>query len=248
MNEMSFEERLLERAAASMTYPATPQLRGRVVSAIASPTPRRVGSEMRRPLVLGLATAAAIVVAVVLGVPASRTAVAKFFHIQGSKIERLPTARPGETPTPFPTPVGLLYDTRRVDLADAERIVRFRPLLPSDSGQPDTTYILSYGDEPIVVLHYDRFDLWESRAVGFFGKGVPGDQIIDRLTIRGRDAMFIREGNHIVQYFNASGTPVEGSARTVDRSTMVWNDGTTFFRLETDLPEADAVKILESLR
>src|SRR2546430_9011601 len=142
MNEMSFEERQLERVGASMRYPATPQLRGRVVSAIASPTPRRMGPAMRRPLVLGLAAAAAVIIAVVLGVPASRTAVAKFFHIQGSKIERLPTARPGETPTPFPTPAGLLYDTRPVGLDDAERIVRFRPLLPSDSGEPDTTYIL----------------------------------------------------------------------------------------------------------
>ena len=248
MNEMSFEERLLERAAASMTYPVTPPLRARVVSAVSAPAVRRVRPEMRRPLVLAIAAAAAVIIAVVLGVPASRTAVAKFFHIQGSKIERLPTARPGETPTPFPTPAGLLYDTRPVGLDDAERIVRFRPLLPSDSGEPDTTYILSYGDEPIVVLHYERFDLWEARNIGFFGKGVPDDQIIDRLTIKGRDAMFIRGGNHIVQYFNASGTPVEGSARTVDRSTMIWNDGTTFFRLETDLPEADAVKILETLR
>ena len=41
-----------------------------------------------------------------------------------------------------------------------------------------------------------------------------------------------------MQYFNASETPVEGSARTVDRSTLIWNDGTTFFRLETDLAEA----------
>ena len=123
MNEMSFEERLLERVGASMAYPATPQLRGRVVSAIASPTPRRMGPEMRRPLVLGLAAAAAVIIAVVLGVPASRTAVAKFFHIQGSKIERLPTARPGETPTPFPTPVGLESEakTNPYDLGASRR-------------------------------------------------------------------------------------------------------------------------------
>jgi hypothetical protein len=121
-------------------------------------------------------------------------------------------------------------------------------LVPESAGDPVTTYILSYGDEPIVVLHYERFDLWESRAGGFFGKGVAPDQIIDALQIKGRDANWIRGGNHIVQYFNASGTPVEGSARTVDRSTMIWNDGTTFFRLETDLSEGDAVKILESLR
>jgi len=95
MNEMSFEELLLERVAASMTYPVTPQLPARVVSAVSAPAVRRVGPEMRRPLVLAIAAAAAVVVAVVLGVPASRTAVATFFHIQGSKIERLPTPRPG---------------------------------------------------------------------------------------------------------------------------------------------------------
>ena len=165
MNEMTFEERLLERAAASMTYPATPQLRARVVSAVSAPAVRRVGPEIRRPLVLGIAAAAAVVIAVVLGVPASRTAVAKFFHIQGSKIERLPTAPPGETPTPFPTPVGLESEARRVSLDDAARIVRFRPLLPRD-GDPAATYIVTYGDLPLVVLHYERFDLWETRAGG----------------------------------------------------------------------------------
>src|SRR5437763_10816018 len=139
MNEMRFEERLLERAAASMTYPATPQLRTRVVSAISAPAARRATPELRRPLVLAFAAAAAIVVAVVLGVPASRTAVAKFFHIQGSKIERLPTPGPGVTPTPFPTPAGLESEARRVSFDDAARIVRFRPLLPAE-GDPEATY------------------------------------------------------------------------------------------------------------
>jgi hypothetical protein len=247
MNEMSFEERLLEGAAASMTYPATPQLRGRVVSAISAPAPRRVSPSLRRALVLSMAAAAAVVVAVVLGVPASRTAVAKFFHIQGSKIERLPTPRPGETPTPFPTPAGLESEARRVSLDEAARVVRFQPLLPSDD-DPLATYIAMYGDQPVVVLHYDRFDLWEARTVGFFRKDITAEQTLDTPMIKARGAQYISGGNHIVQYFNEFGTPVEGSQRTVDRSTMIWNDGTTFFRLETDLSEADAIKILESLR
>ena len=247
MNEMSFEELLLERVAASMTYPVTPQLPARVVSAVSAPAVRRVGPEMRRPLVLAIAAAAAVVAAVVLGVPASRTAVAKFFHIQGSKIERLPTPRPGETPTPFPTPAGLESEARRVGFDDATRIVRFRPLLPSD-GDPLATYIATYNEQAVVVLHYDRFDLWEARTVGFFRKDITADQTLDTPMIKGKGAQYIPSGTHIVQYVNASGTPVEGSQRTVDRNTLIWNDGTTFFRLETDLPEADAVKILESLR
>ncbi len=134
-----------------------------------------------------------------------------------------------------------------VTMDDAARIVGFRPLLPADRGGAEP-YILLYGQTPVAVMHYDDFDLWETRAGGFFGKSVTADAVINQLQINGHDAVWVIGGNHIVQYYNDAGTPVAGSQRTVDRNTMIWNDGTTFFRLETTLPESDAVAILQSLQ
>jgi hypothetical protein len=37
------------------------------------------------------------------------------------------------------------------------------------------------------------------------------------------------------------------SVRTVERSTLIWSSGPTFYRLETDLTEEEAVTLAESL-
>lgn len=104
MDELMLE-RLLRRAAANSAYPPTPALRGRVLAAITEPAPARPS---RRPAfaLAAIATIATIALAlsIALTVPNSRSAIAEFFGVEGSKIERLPTPAPGVTPTPLPAP------------------------------------------------------------------------------------------------------------------------------------------------
>src|SRR5262245_54597556 len=102
MDEL-YEVTLLERAASHVVYPATPDRRGRVPAAIgqspaASPSMRRTNAQrprLQRAFAAIVAAVAVVGSAIVLGVPASRSAIAEFFGIEGSEVEILPSPAPG---------------------------------------------------------------------------------------------------------------------------------------------------------
>jgi len=250
MDDVTFERDVLARLAAAMAYPPTPTLRGRVLAAIATPGApaiRQARPAARRWVLAAVVAALATGIALAVAVPSSRSAIADYFGISGSKIEILPTAAPGVTSTPFPTPAGIERYATPAALDAAQAAAGFPPALPAGEGEPQATYLVDYGPPPAVVLHYERFDLWESRAYGFYVKGVPAELIIRDFTINGRPATLIRGGAHIVRYVDASGNEVAASVRTVERTTLIWNGAQNFYRLETDLPEAAAIDLATSL-
>lgn len=249
MDDLQFEQEVVGRIAAQASYPATPALRAWVLAAIAEDTPGRSRPALprRRALLLASAVALAVAIVVVLAVPRSRGAVADFFGVQGSKIEILPTPAAGVTPTPFPTPAGIQWIATPTSLDIARSAAGFDPALPRGQGEPLGVYLVDYGRPPVVVLQYARFDLWESRTVGFFVKGVPEGVTVHDRTVKGLPATWIGEGEHIVRFVDSSGQEVAASVRTVDRGTLIWSSGGTFYRLETDLTEEEAVSIAESL-
>ncbi len=252
MDDLTFERDVLTRAAATMAFPPPPQLRARVVAAIAAEPTARERRAVPLPGMVrfaALATAIAVLVAVTLSLvlPGPRGAVADFFGIGGSKIEVLPTPHPPTTPTPFPTPAGLESYATPSSLDAAALAIGFSPAVPPGEGAPDETFVVDYFDVRVAVLHYARFDLWESRDIGFFLKGVPADLTIRDFEINGRPATLIHGGAHIARFIGADGTEVAGSLRTVDRTTLIWDGARNRYRLESDLPEADIVRIAESL-
>lgn len=260
-------ERGLRRLAAQASYPPTPELRARVVAAIAAEQSAAThGRERARVAIsptnrIAWALAAMLVAAVVglaVAVPGSRHAVADFFGISGSHIEILPTPAPGVTPTPFPTPAGIQSYATPSSLIDVRRDHGFEPALPPGWGEPKGVYIADYLGAFPVVLQYDAFDLWEVQlSGGTFNKGVPiqgvfdksarSGTVIENLTINGNPAVWIAGGEHIVRYVDAEGRTVDASVRTVERNTLVWHNDSFFYRLETDLPKADAIRIAKSL-
>ena len=247
MDDLTFEERVLARIAGEATYPAARPMRARVVAAIAEDRRGHDTATRGRPLAFSAMAAVLVAALVVLALPGPRGAVADFFGIRGSKIEILPTPAPGVTPTPLPTPAGIRFIATPTSLQGAESASRFAPKLPPGRGTPEGVYLVDYGAAPVVVLSYARFDLWESQTDGFFVKGVQqGIDIHDR-TVKGEPATWIGEGEHIVVFEDATGQRVVASVRTVERGTLIWNSGPTFYRLETDLPEEEAVRIAESL-
>ena len=240
--------RLLERAAATTTYPATPMLRGRVMAAL-SATGAAPGRATRPAFVLGaLAIVALAVVAAALAVPSSRSAIAELFGIEGSRIERLPTPAPGVTPTPLPTPGDLTSIATRVSLDEAERRAGFRPALPRDAGEPDGVYVKTYREgETVAIVSYAAFDVWEMRPRAvFFGKGLPDGVIAVDTTVGGRPARWIEGGPHIARLFDESDT-IPGSERTVARDTLIWRTDFALYRMETTLQLADAIRVAETL-
>lgn len=250
MRNDNFEQLLLSRAASTIAYPATPALRARIVARIATQgTARRAPLAVPtnvRPFAAAAAAVAIAALALSLAIPMSRSALAEFFGIEGERIERLPTPAPGTTPTPFPTPQGIESIATPFTLAEAATRLGFAPALPDGAGAPDGVYLLSL-PEAVVVLQYPRFDLWQSKTIGFFGKGLPAEALLREFLIGGEPAAWISGGNHIVTFIDARGTPVVASQRTVSRNTLVWSTNYANYRLETDLSEAEAIAIAEQL-
>jgi hypothetical protein len=239
MDERAFEQ-LMSRAAATTAYPPTPQLRNRVLARIGDTAP---SARLPRIFFAAAAAFAALVVAAVLAIPASRSAVAAFFGIEGSTVERLPTAASG-TPTPFPTPAEVQAIATPLSLVEARALVDFEPAFPS-IGAPQQIYTPDWG-APVLILHYDDFDLWET-SQGGFGKGLPEGTLLQDVTVRGRPARWLSGASHIVTFTDAAGNELVVSQRTVDRNTLVWRGESLLYRIETDLPLAEAMRIAESL-
>jgi len=251
MDDVTFE-RGLARLAAGMMYPETPQLRARVVAAVER-APRRRAVSLEPSLGLAIAAsviAAIIALAVALSVPTSRDAMADFFGVKGSTIEFLPTPQPGVTPTPI--------DASRADialvatpfsLADVERALGFAPLR-ADGEEPRATYALRYGDQLVVVLRYDDFDLWQARLQQDvnFGKDAPPGVRVEDVFVDGQPARWVTGGPHFAAFVDAGGERIEASSRLVERSTLIWNEGDVFLRMETTLAKEEALDVARSVR
>ncbi len=240
-------ERLLLAAAARTTYPATPDLRGRVLARLA--TGERPRHALRPSFGLAMVVLVAIIAAIfALALSPSREAIARFFGVEGSKVERLPTPAPGTTATPFPAPVGLA-GAKPVSLPEAAEATGFQPALPRATNALRQAYLVIYGSQPVVVLHFDQFDLWEARLEprANFGKGVPTGVVIQDVEVGGRSGTWITGGSHVVAYISPSGEIVRGSERTVTKSTLIWRTPSLFYRLETDLSLEEAIRIAETL-
>src|SRR5690242_7900358 len=149
-------------AARDASWPATPDLRARVLDRLRTPAvtlPRAGGGKQAavpRGVVLAAVALLIAAVLVVLAVPRTRTAVAEFFGlVEGYRIEVLtptPTAAPAlassETPvrTPTATPTAtLLQDVaQRSTLEEAAKRLGFEPALPASPETPEV-YLLDTG-------------------------------------------------------------------------------------------------------
>lgn len=243
MHELTFDQDL-RAIAARATFPAAPSLRARVLAGIDEPRGARRRTS-RAPYAFA-AAAMAIVVAVIaaaLAVPGSRTAIADFFGVEGSEIEVVPSA------TAFAPPEDIGATARPASLDEARDALGFALALPPGAGEPVAVYVVRYGTQDVAVARYGEFDLWQARldTDASFGKGAPPGVTVEDTFVAGMPARWISGGPHIVQFNSPDGALVPGSERTVDANTLIWNDGDTFFRMETKLAFADARRIAESV-
>lgn len=251
-SELTPLDALLREAAGATTWPETPDLRAFVMARVSASKPAAF-SPRWRPVAIRAAVAIAAVVliaALVVGVSRdARDAVADFLGlaVEGEEIRVLPSPAPGVTETPFPPPVPLEEIGTPVAPDEAARLMGFEPASPAGAGAPSAIYLIQYFDVPVLVLDYERFDLWES-DLGVFQKFTKDVEQIEELTINGRPAYLIRGGPHIVRFVNAEGVVAAGSIRTVLAETLVWKGATTNYRLEFDaLSRNEAIALAESL-
>lgn len=228
-------QRLLEYTAASTSYPETPELSRGVLARIntLSRTERRL-----RPAFVALALLLLALGAALLA-PPSREAIARFFGVQGATIERLPAGVPL---TPYPRPTSL--DTQAAPVTTSEIADAAKPSVPDALLQP---YVVTYRGQRVVILHYERFDLWQTQLpiTATFSKLAPPEARVRDVKVGAHDGRWLT-GEHYV-YYTLNGQFVEGSQRAVTRNTLVWRTPKAFYRLETGLSLDEALAIARTL-
>ena len=257
MNELrptAMIEVQLHQAAREVVWPATPDLRGSVLSRLDHPRAR--GRVLpRRALGAALAVVVLLVIAV-LANPSTRTAVAEFFGlVEGYRIEIVPTitapAGPSAAPsTPTPSgraavPLGFASQTT---LEAAASTVGFAPALPAGEPEP-VVYLARFGEQTFVILQYPSFDLWQSRegVPVMMVKTLPDGRVVQNPQVHGRTGFWVAGIERSMRFVDADGRDIPGSARTVGRNALIWNGVSRLYRLETDLPLAEALRLADSL-
>jgi hypothetical protein len=226
-------ERELTALAAFVDFPAERDL-AQAVRARLAPRSRR-----RRALVVVLA-ALALAIAVAFAVPPARSAILRFFHLQGVTIERVDKLP--EVKTSGPLDLG-----HPISLADAQRTAGFRPLTSDLLGAPDR--VTWDGHQLWFVYGHTRLLLSQFRAGGldlFIKKVVEPQTHIQRVTVNGGLGFFISGASHFL--YLAPTRVVHDERVRLARDVLLWEQGRLTLRLEGDLTVAQALRIAHSLK
>jgi hypothetical protein len=251
-------EHQVRRLAQRMAYPATPDVWPAVRAEVARRESRRAALLPRRAAVL-----AAVLLAVCLAlsaIPEARAAVYRVFQIGVIRILVEPaTPTPGFTPGPTAVPSATATPLLQApfDLQGAASLSSIEaamgeavrlPTYPKDIGDPDLAFLQSV-DGPIAVLVWlDPEDAGRARlALTILGRGAFGGKanmrLIEETRVDGRPALWL-VGPHALLLRSG-----EMDYRTlVQGNVLIWELGETTYRLETDQPLQEAIRIAESMQ
>lgn len=235
-------------ADARLPYPPTPLMSDSVLQRIARPAP--LGHRMASfgPAAAAVAIVLAAIVALV-SISSTRESIAGFLGlaVEGEEIEVLPTPRPGVSATPLPSPPALESIAERVAPAEAAAALGFEPAAPSGES-PLAIYLLRYHNQPVVVLRFAEYDLWQAQPGGFVGKGITLDgTVVEEARIGDLPAYWITGGPRLVTFRDADGSEIAGTQRTVTANTLVWSTPIRYYRIEGDITLGRALAIAATL-
>ena len=262
---------------ARIDWPATPDLRGRVLARIAAPRRsewwRAIWSP-RYAFAPALVTIALALLAVLVFSPEARATATDILRLRGVEIFRGPVPSPSPspsrspgaivTPTPFPTAgLGVL-----VSLDEARARAGYPIVLPTDPalGAPDQVYLRSTTTSTAVSLVYtERAGIPTSAQAGvaaivtefsggtvdeqFFGKVIDRGTTLQKVTVNGQPGFWI-EGTPHFFFYRPSGNPtaVEQETLRLAGNTLIWTQGDLLMRLEAQVDQATALRIAASVR
>lgn len=236
-----WEERLAA-IAGGLAYPATPDLAARR----STPSARR-RSAFRRAWSYAAAVLALFAVGV-LAVPQARASVIDFLRVGDIRLILAPaTATPIATRIPILTPTVPTL-SGRTTLAQARLLARFPirlPAYPSDLGPPDEVYLQEFDGQVVVTVWLapagdPRLALYHITEREFALKAVA---TVEQTTVNGQPALWVR-GPHFAQFQDSR----MGEIQLVAGNVLIWTQDEVTYRLESQMPLEEAVRIAESLR
>jgi hypothetical protein len=253
----------LSQAAADFSYPATPQLYGRVMGAIEAKSARPhwfslSASLLRRvPIYAGLALLLAVISA--FAIPPVRSAVANFFHVQGVVIKRAPSPLPSISPTGSPR--NLLGE--QVTLSQARAGAAFLVLVPARLGPPDAVYLDDRVPGDVVTLVYlARPGIPVEPQTGYgivitefrgdlnpeyLEKNLNPTTKLQETSLAGAPAYWIAGTPHELVVVGVDGEPREEPMRMA-ANTLIWARQGVTYRIESLLSEQQSLAIAGSMK
>jgi hypothetical protein len=240
-------ERRLSEIAAGLVYPPTPDLARRFALSTGTSEPATLAAAPKRVWAFA-AILLALLAAGVLAVPQARASLVEFLRFGAIRL-----ILGGPTPTPSPTPVAgratptAIVLSGRTSLDEAKAEARFPILLPShpaDLGPPDEVYLQEFEGQVVLTLWRNpdgtaRLALYHLTEQDFAVKAV---QVIQTTVVDGTPALWAR-GPHFVRLQDST----FGQLELVAGDVLIWTAGGVTYRLESDLPLVEAVRIAESL-
>lgn len=242
-------EHALVALGRELEVPESPDVAPAVLDRIERPDAEARGRRPRRwSLVVAFAALAAV--AATLAVPDARSALFRFLHIGGERIEFV-----DELPSLSPDPAGVDLDVvlgERVSLADARRRAGFDLRELEDA--PDRVYLgprgtvwFLYGEPQAVKLLVAQTALLSVDDQLILKKiSGPGTRVEESL-VNGQRGYFLSGDPHLVLLLDEVGQPVEESA-WLAQNVLVWEEDGIAIRLEGDFSKGEAVDLAKRLR
>jgi len=235
------------RHANHFPYPPTPDLAGgeRTRLAAAMPVAKRYA---HRRLAWAIIAAVAILVATLLTVPTTRAALLEWFQVGAVRIWLV---EPTQTPSPPRIDLNLLQSLGgETTLAAAQAQVDFTlrfPTYPADLGPPDRVYLQDLDGDAVVLVWLVADDPAQVRlTLHILTSNVTAWKM--QPTIEGggyvhdQPALWLR-GPYLVVRRNGDWDAM----RLVQGHVLLWTEDELTYRLESNLPLEEAIRLAESL-
>ena len=266
MNELEqelFEKRLIS-IAKGLDYPRTPDIASSVTTRLRPVTrPRFISRKLAWSLTILL-----ILFSSLMLIPPARAAIIEFIQIGIVRIFRgtpTPPSLPNEglpstmiplTATPGPTSQPLIPILEslagEMTLEEAQQAVDYPILLPSypsNLGQPDRIFVQDADGEMAILVWLDPQQ--PERVLMSLHFLPQGSWAIDKVKptliketeVNGQRAIWT-VGPYPLRLYNGD---IEFT-RLINGHVLIWQEGDITYRLETDLPLEEAIKIAESLQ
>jgi hypothetical protein len=263
----------LEDLGAHVAYPATPNVRSRVLSRIAVPRRlpwwRQLASPRYgfAPAIITLAIALAAVLALS---PEARATATEILRLRGVEIFRgpvptpIPTRSPGSVQTATPT-IDQVTLGEPVTLALARQRAGFAVVVPSDPllGTPDAVYVrplqavtavsFAYRERPGIPVSPQAglaalvTEFGGHLETGILAKVAGQGTRLELVTVNGGAGAWMEGTPHEVFYQSGGGQFYPDTLRLAG-NTLVWEQDGIVIRLEAQVDKATALRIAASFR